>query len=47
MNRLLQLGLLAEVLEEHVRRHTMTPEKSGESPEELANLINVVHAYLK
>lgn len=41
-------GLMAEVLEDHVRLHIMTPEKSSESPEELAeDLISLVRAYLK
>lgn len=41
-------GLMAEILEDHVRLHIMTPEKSSESPEELAEgLISLVRAYLK
>ena len=41
-------GLMAEVLEDHVRLHIMTPEKSSESPEDLAeDLISLVRAYLK
>jgi DNA-binding FrmR family transcriptional regulator len=41
-------GLMAEILEDHVRLHIMTPEKSDESPEELAeDLISLIRAYLK
>ena len=41
-------GLMAEILEDHVRLHIMTPEKSNESPEEVAeDLISLVRAYLK
>jgi DNA-binding FrmR family transcriptional regulator len=29
-------GLMAEVLEDHVRLHIMTPEKGTDSPEEVA-----------
>ena len=41
-------SLMAEILEDHVRLHIMTPEKSDESPEELAeDLISLIRAYLK
>ena len=41
-------GLMAEILEDHIRLHIMTPEKSDDSPEELAeDLISLVRAYLK
>jgi len=41
-------GLMAEILEDHVRLHIMTPEKSDDSPEELAeDLISLIRAYLK
>jgi DNA-binding FrmR family transcriptional regulator len=41
-------GLMAEILEDHIRLHIMTPEKSDGSPQELAeDLISLVRAYLK
>jgi len=41
-------GLMAEILEDHVRLHIMTPEKSNESPEEMAeDLISLIRSYLK
>jgi len=41
-------GLMAEILEDHIRLHIMTPEQSDDSPEELAeDLISLVRAYLK
>jgi len=41
-------GLMAEILEDHVRLHIMTPEKSNESPEEIAeDLISLIRSYLK
>jgi DNA-binding FrmR family transcriptional regulator len=41
-------GLMAEVLEDHVRLHMLTPEKSNTPPVELAeDLISLVRAYLK
>ena len=41
-------GLMAEILEDHIRLHIMTPEESDDSPEELAeDLISLVRAHLK
>lgn len=41
-------GLMGEILEDHVRLHVMSPEKSEDSPEELAeDLISLIRAYLK
>ena len=41
-------GLMAEVLEDHIRLHIATPEKNGEQMAELAeDLIDLVRAYLK
>jgi DNA-binding FrmR family transcriptional regulator len=41
-------SLMAEVLEDHIRLHMLTPEKSSMPPEELAeDLITLVRAYLK
>ena len=41
-------SLMAEVLEDHVRNHMMTTEKSAMAPTELAeDLIDLVRAYLK
>ena len=41
-------SLMAEVLEDHIRLHMMTPEKSGLPSQELAeDLIDLVRAYLK
>jgi DNA-binding FrmR family transcriptional regulator len=41
-------SLMAEVLEDHIRLHIMTPEKSGVPPHELVeDLIDLVRAYLK
>jgi DNA-binding FrmR family transcriptional regulator len=41
-------SLMAEVLEDHIRLHMLTPEKSPLPPTELAeDLINLVRAYLK
>jgi DNA-binding FrmR family transcriptional regulator len=41
-------GLMAEVLEDHIRLHIMNPEQKLESPEELGeDLIGLVRAYLK
>jgi DNA-binding FrmR family transcriptional regulator len=41
-------GLMAEVLEDHIRLHIMNPEQKLESPEELGeDLISLVRAYLK
>ena len=41
-------GLMGEILEDHVRLHIMSPEKSEEPPEELAeDLISLIRAYLK
>jgi len=41
-------GLMAEILEDHIRLHMMDPEQKVDSPEELAeDLIALVRAYLK
>ena len=42
-------GLMAEILEDHIRLHMMNPDTSEtESPEELGeDLIGLVRAYLK
>ncbi|HET9087749.1 MAG TPA: metal/formaldehyde-sensitive transcriptional repressor [Acidobacteriaceae bacterium] len=41
-------SLMAEVLEDHIRLHIVTPEKSEMPPQELAeDLIDLVRAYLK
>jgi DNA-binding FrmR family transcriptional regulator len=41
-------GLMAEILEDHIRLHMMNPEGEMESPEELGeDLIGLVRAYLK
>jgi DNA-binding FrmR family transcriptional regulator len=41
-------SLMAEVLEDHIRLHMMSPEKSPLPPTELAeDLIDLVRAYLK
>jgi DNA-binding FrmR family transcriptional regulator len=41
-------SLMAEVLEDHIRLHIVTPEKSDMPPQELAeDLIDLVRAYLK
>jgi DNA-binding FrmR family transcriptional regulator len=41
-------SLMAEVLEDHIRLHMMTPEKSTITSTELAeDLIDLVRAYLK
>jgi DNA-binding FrmR family transcriptional regulator len=41
-------GLMAEVLEDHIRLHMMNPDHEVESPEELGeDLIDLVRAYLK
>jgi DNA-binding FrmR family transcriptional regulator len=42
-------GLMAEILEDHIRLHMMNPDHSEmESPEELGeDLIGLVRAYLK
>ena len=41
-------GLMAEVLEDHIRLHMMNPDHEVESPEELGeDLIGLVRAYLK
>jgi DNA-binding FrmR family transcriptional regulator len=39
---------MAEVLEDHIRLHTLSPEKGSMDSTELAeNLIDLVRAYLK
>ncbi len=41
-------GLMAEVLEDHIRLHMMNPDQKMDSPEELGeDLIGLVRAYLK
>jgi DNA-binding FrmR family transcriptional regulator len=41
-------SLMAEVLEDHIRHHMMTSEKTSMAPTELAeDLIDLVRAYLK
>ncbi len=41
-------GLMAEILEDHIRLHMMTPDQKMDSPEELGeDLIGLVRAYLK
>jgi DNA-binding FrmR family transcriptional regulator len=41
-------GLMAEILEDHIRLHMMNPEREMDSPEELGeDLIGLVRAYLK
>ena len=41
-------GLMAEVMEDHIRLHLLPSEKSVAPPEELAeDLIDLVRAYLK
>ena len=41
-------GLMAEILEDHIRLHITHPERGPESPEELTeDLISLVRAYLK
>jgi DNA-binding FrmR family transcriptional regulator len=41
-------GLMAEILEDHIRLHMMNPDHEVESPEEFGeDLIGLVRAYLK
>jgi DNA-binding FrmR family transcriptional regulator len=41
-------GLMAEILEDHIRLHMMNPDQKTDSPEELGeDLIGLVRAYLK
>jgi len=41
-------GLMAEILEDHIRLHIMNPNQKIDSPEELGeDLIGLVRAYLK
>jgi DNA-binding FrmR family transcriptional regulator len=41
-------SLMAEVLEDHIRLHLLSPEKPTAEPQELAeDLIDLVRAYLK
>ena len=41
-------GLMAEILEDHIRLHMMTPDREMDSPDELGeDLIGLVRAYLK
>lgn len=41
-------GLMAEILEDHIRLHIMHPDREMDSPEELGeDLIGLVRAYLK
>jgi DNA-binding FrmR family transcriptional regulator len=42
-------GLLAEVVEDHIRTHLVDPDKDPEAldPDAAAQLIDVVHSYFK
>ena len=41
-------GLMAEILEDHIRLHMMNPDQQLDSPQELGeDLISLVRAYLK
>jgi DNA-binding FrmR family transcriptional regulator len=42
-------GLMAEVMEDHIRHHVVDParERNSERAESVQELIEVVHAYLK
>jgi len=41
-------GLMAEILEDHIRLHIIHPRKGASSPEELTeDLISLVRAYLR
>jgi DNA-binding FrmR family transcriptional regulator len=40
-------GLMAEVMEDHVRMHVMEPEPADEREEAAEELIDVVRSYLK
>jgi DNA-binding FrmR family transcriptional regulator len=41
-------GLMAEILEDHIRLHMINPERGMDSPEEVGeDLIGLVRAYLK
>jgi DNA-binding FrmR family transcriptional regulator len=41
-------SLMAEVLEDHIRLHLLSPERPTAEPQELAeDLIDLVRAYLK
>ena len=42
-------GLMAEVVEDHVRNHLMSPRRGGAAPDPAAaeQLIDVMHTYLK
>jgi DNA-binding FrmR family transcriptional regulator len=41
-------SLMAEVLEDHIRLHLLSPDKLPEKPQELAeDMIDLVRAYLK
>jgi DNA-binding FrmR family transcriptional regulator len=41
-------SLMAEVLEDHIRHHLLSPERSSAPPHELAeDMIELVRAYLK
>jgi DNA-binding FrmR family transcriptional regulator len=41
-------SLMAEVLEDHIRHHLLSPERSAAPPHELAeDMIDLVRAYLK
>ena len=41
-------NLMAEVLEDHIRLHLLTPERSTANPDELVeDMIELVRAYLK
>ncbi|MFZ0632878.1 MAG: metal/formaldehyde-sensitive transcriptional repressor [Acidobacteriaceae bacterium] len=40
-------SLMAEVLEDHIRLHMLSPEKDADSTELAEDLIDLVRAYLK
>ena len=41
-------SLMAEILEDHIRHHLLSPERSSVPPHELAeDLVDLVRAYLK
>jgi DNA-binding FrmR family transcriptional regulator len=40
-------GLMAEVVEDHVRNHLVHPAKGADSRDAAEQLIEVVHSYLK
>jgi DNA-binding FrmR family transcriptional regulator len=40
-------GLMAEVVEDHVRNHLVSPQKNAVARDAAEQLIEVVHSYLK